>query len=302
MSTAPETGQWRQKRSRGGAGSKHAGGNNNNDNKFDNDNYLGGIGAHTDDDESSRSNNNNSSKEDEGEGLTDDFAEAQVDNFSTLPPDDFFAPHASLPKKSSKVAKKCTPKADFGKQLATKNKEVAILKNRLTDAEKALAEAKKTSTPETPSETHTGKKKSHMNDAMAKRINNVVLQKTSKTHPFVPSSEFIDRACGMVMDSLGIKNLIGDSDKVLANRDNFVATYQETCCKAFNQARTYVQQRMHKAIMSLLHKAKDLEKEVPTADEIKEMCLRTYKLDSVDNIKKAIFYIDQLLPAISRGK
>ena len=53
MSTAPEMGQWHQKKSGGGAGSKRAGGNNNDDNEFEDDNYLGGIGAHADDDESS---------------------------------------------------------------------------------------------------------------------------------------------------------------------------------------------------------------------------------------------------------
>ena len=129
-----------------------------------------------------------------------------------------------------------------------------------------------------------------------------MLQKESKTHPFVPTSEYIDRACDKVMDLLGVQAFIGDLDKALAHGDEFVATYQEICCKVFNQACTYVQQRMCKAIMSLFHKAKDLEKEVPTAEEIKEMCLRTYKLEGDDNIKKAIFYIDQLLPAISQDK
>ena len=78
--------------------------------------------------------------------------------------------------------------------------------------------------------------------------------------------------------------------------------YSDTCCKAFNHACTYVQQQMHKEVMLLFRESKDVENEVPKPEDIKEMCLRSYSLLPEANLKKAIFYLDKLLPSIARGE
>ena len=130
----------------------------------------------------------------------------------------------------------------------------------------------------------------------------MVTQKVSKTHPFVPSADYVPRACEMIINLLDVPVLLGDTDEAKLKREEFVADYGDTCCKAFNHARTYVQQQVHKEVMILLNKSKDWDKGVPTSDEIEKMCLRTYDLTSDENQKKALFYLDKLLPAIARGK
>ena len=54
--------------------------------------------------------------------------------------------------------------------------------------------------------------------------------------------------------------------------------------------------------MILLKGSKNWDQEVPTSEEIKEMCLRTYDLTSDESQKKALFYLDKLLPACARGR
>ena len=130
----------------------------------------------------------------------------------------------------------------------------------------------------------------------------MVLQKVSKTHPFVPSGRHASQACDMIAAHLEIPHSLGNSEEVISKRKEFANDYGETCCKAFNHARTYVQQQVHKEIMILLKGSKNWDQEVPTSEEIKEMCLRTYDLTSVENQKKALFYLDKLLPACARGR
>ena len=115
-----------------------------------------------------------------------------------------------------------------------------------------------------------------MNEAMVKWIKDVVLQKVSKTCSFVPDSELMKRACGVVMNLLETLTLLGNTEEAKSNGEEFVEMHKETHCKAFNHVCTYVQQQMPKEIIVLLKGANNPKKEVPVADEIKEMFLHTY--------------------------
>ena len=114
----------------------------------------------------------------------------------------------------------------------------------------------------------------------------MVLQKASKTHPFVPSAKCTHKACDMITTHLEIPNLLWDSDEAISKREDFANDYGKTCCKAFNHACTHAQQQVRKEIMVPLACSQNWDQEVPTSDEIKEMCLRTYDLSSDENQKK----------------
>ena len=107
-----------------------------------------------------------------------------------------------------------------------------------------------------------GKKKG-VNSAMVKRIKDVVLQKVSKTHPFVPSLVFVPKACDLIINFLEIPELLGDTEEAKSRRKEFVEDYGKTCCKAFNHAQTYVQQQVHKEVMILLKGSKNWDQRSP---------------------------------------
>ena len=77
-------------------------------------------------------------------------------------------------------------------------------------------------------------------------------QKASKTHPFVPSANYMGKACDKIIKWLEILESLGDSDEVIACGEDFVNGCGETCCKAFNHACTSAQQQVCKEVMVLL--------------------------------------------------
>ena len=288
----------------------------NEDEVFDDDeHYLGGEPASgSDDDDASGSND---FEGDDNEGGDDQYFDSSHGFGQTQGQmHQQFAtharpPHFSPPKqRASKARRPPSPSSQFQAQMAQKDEELKILRQQLAtmqQAFKAIQEQQKADQAqqkveeEAPKKAKRGKKTAQ-NDAMTKRIRDVVTQKVSKTHPFVPSAEYVPRACEMIINLLDVAALLGDTDDAKLKRKEFVADYGNTCCKAFNHARTYAQQQVRKEVMILLKKAKDWDKEVPNSDEIKEMCLCLYSLVSLANLKKAIFYVDKLLPSIARGK
>ena len=301
---------WRSSAAQGGGGRRKGKGKRRHEveEDFEEEHYLGGQPMYQDDDHDgsgddySEEEANESDEEQNYEG-SHGYGQTQAQYVPVKPQYAPVANYSPSKKRPSKMSQAISPSAQFKAQLAQKDQELDILRQQLKamqDALKAIQEQQKA--PEkAPDTAEVGKKKA-VNGAMNKRIRDVVLQKVSKTHPFVPSAKYVGQACDYIAAHLDVPELLGDSKEAISNRKDFTDNYGESCCKAFNHARTYVQQQVRKEIMILLKGSQNWDQEVPTSEEIKEMCLRTYDLTSDESQKKALFFLDKLLPACARGR